>query len=94
MKVQDHINALPRTVIHDAGNNVLIVGLIGALASEPVVLIQGKADDRGMPSCHGHLRDREGIPAVPARRAFPGAGEFQTIHIHTLEGDGTTTGSL
>lgn len=94
MEVEDHVNPLARTVIHDPRNDALIITLIGALAAEPIVLVQREADDGGMPSGHRHLGDRKSIPPIPAGRAFPGAGEFQPIHIHTLKGDRTAARSL
>jgi len=82
VQVQDDVNALPRTVIHHAGNIALVIRLIGTAAAKPKILVQGQADDGAVPRGHRFRGHGGRVSPVPAWRTLAGIREFQPIAVH------------
>ena len=83
MQVQNHVSVLSGTIIDDRGHRVLIIGHIGPVASEPIILVQGDTDDVGMPGSYRFLGHLQRTSARTGGRAVSGRRKLQPIHIHT-----------
>ncbi len=100
VQVQDDIGVFGGAETDDLADRGLVGGgggrafVVGIAAAEPIVLVQGKADDAGFPSGHRFLGHLQGTAPVAVRRPITRRRKLQTIHVHSIKMNRAAAGGL
>jgi hypothetical protein len=76
VQIQNDVNTLPRAVIDDTRNISLVICLVSAIASKPIILVQGQTNDGAMPGRHRLGSHSGGVSTIASGGAFPCTGKL------------------